>query len=107
MSKETKYYHPFTVPSEYFSSSCEVKVPYTIVIRYTISWDHKALIEAFSMKPGMAKHIVNWDKLELEMQVAANEDAKQQPAPYTQHRYTPLSDPDRETNYKTRYKRHF
>jgi len=67
----------FIIPAEFFSDAGQKVTPYEVNVRYALHWNKKVDVEAYYIKPGMAKHIVNWDKLEEQMQLAAENNSKQ------------------------------
>jgi hypothetical protein len=71
----------FIIPNEFFNSSVRVTVPYEINICYSLHWNRKVVIDAYYLKPGMAKLIVNWQGLEDQMQAAAENNSKLYKAP--------------------------
>lgn len=66
----------FIVPSEFFNASVKVTVAYVIPVRYTLNWKKEVAVEGYTVKPGMAQHIVNWEGLEKEMLAAAVNNSK-------------------------------
>jgi hypothetical protein len=67
----------FPIPDWHFSAAVKIVTPYVINVRYTLHWNKKVDVEAYYIKPGMAQHIINWTKLEQEIQDAAENNSKQ------------------------------
>ena len=47
-----------------------------IYVRYTLDWRGVVQVEGYTVKPGMAQHIVKWEQLEDEMLKAAENNSK-------------------------------
>jgi hypothetical protein len=78
----TKYFSfLFTIPNWHFSPAVKITIPFEINVRYALHWNKKVEVEAFYLKPGMAKLIDDWEKLEQEIQDAAENNNKQYLAP--------------------------
>lgn len=66
----------FYVPLEFFSPAVKVTQQYAINVRYTLDYRKEVVLDDYNVKPGMAKHIVNWEKLEEQMLEAAKNNAR-------------------------------
>jgi hypothetical protein len=66
----------FIIPNEFFNISVKVTVPYEITVRYALHWNKKVDLEGYTIKPGMAKWITNWQGMEDQMQAAAENNSK-------------------------------
>lgn len=66
----------FTVPNELFSSAVKIITPYTVNVRYTLNYKGEVELNDYNVKPGMAQHIDNWERLEEQMLEAAKNNAK-------------------------------
>lgn len=81
MSVSKKYFSfLFPVPVE-FMPSVKVITQYEINVRYSLHWNKKVELEAYTLKTGMAKHITDFQKLEDQMLAAAENNSKQYRAP--------------------------
>jgi hypothetical protein len=66
----------FNIPDEFFSPDADLPRPREINVCYSLHWNKKVDVDAYYLKPGMAKHIVNWQGLEDQMQKAAENNSK-------------------------------
>lgn len=66
----------FPVPADFFSPAIRVTVPYVIPVRYTLNYKKEVEVIGYTVKPGMAVHIINWEGLEEKMLEAARNNSK-------------------------------
>lgn len=66
----------FTIPTDFFNASVKVITPYEVNVRYSLDFMGRVELEAYYVKPGMAKRIVGWDELEKQMLAAAEHNSK-------------------------------
>lgn len=67
----------FPVPGYFFSDAVKVITPYTINVHYSLHYNKRVVVERYSLLPGMAQHIIGWEKLESEILLAAENNAEQ------------------------------
>lgn len=70
-----------------YMPNVKVKTQYEINVVYTLDYRGRVEVIGYTVKPGMAQHIHNWDRLELEMKEAAenNSKGKVKPGDYRGH----------------------
>jgi hypothetical protein len=71
----------FTIPNWHINPAYKVTVPFVINVHYAFHWNKKVDVQAFYVKPGMGKLIVNWEKLEEEIRLAAENNSKMYKVP--------------------------
>lgn len=67
----------FPVDTKFFSEAVRIVTQYEINVHYTLDWRGVVLVQGYTIKPGMACHIIKWEELEDQIQLAAENNSKQ------------------------------
>lgn len=71
----------FIIPNRHFNAAYKITVPFEINVHYSLHWNKKVDVLTLGIKPGMAKMINDWERLEQEIQDAAENNSKQYRVP--------------------------